>query len=86
MDSAQFPWRPLGALLVEKGLLTGAELEQALAEQRRTGRVLGEILVGSGYVSGLALARRWPISTASSFAPRAVTGRGGRQASLPRPA
>jgi hypothetical protein len=23
MDSAQFPWRPLGALLVEKGLLTG---------------------------------------------------------------
>jgi hypothetical protein len=57
MDSAQFPWRPLGALLVEKGLLTGADLEQALAEQRRTGRVLGEILVGRGYVSGLALAR-----------------------------
>jgi hypothetical protein len=57
MDSAQFPWRPLGTLLVEKGLLTGAELEQALAEQRRTGRVLGEILVGRGYVSGLALAR-----------------------------
>jgi hypothetical protein len=57
MDSAQFPWRPLGALLVEQGLLTGAELELALAEQRRTGRVLGEILVGRGYVSGLALAR-----------------------------
>lgn len=57
MDSVQFPWRPLGALLVEKGLLTGAELEQALAEQRRTGRVLGEILVTRGYVSGLALAR-----------------------------
>jgi hypothetical protein len=57
MDSAQFPWRPLGVLLVEKGLLTGADLEQALAEQRRTGRVLGEILVGRGYVSGLALAR-----------------------------
>jgi hypothetical protein len=57
MDSAQFPWRPLGALLVDRGLLTGAELELALAEQRRTGRVLGEILVGRGYVSGLALAR-----------------------------
>jgi hypothetical protein len=57
MDSAQFPWRPLGALLVERGLLTGAELEQALSEQRRTGRVLGEILVARGYVSGLALAR-----------------------------
>jgi hypothetical protein len=57
MDSAQFPWRPLGALLVEKGLLTEGELEQALAEQRRTGRILGEILVGRGYVDGLALAR-----------------------------
>lgn len=57
MDTAQFPWRPLGALLVDKGLLSGADLELALAEQRRTGRVLGEILVGRGYVSGLALAR-----------------------------
>jgi hypothetical protein len=57
MDSAQFPWRPLGVLLVEKGLLTGAQLEQALAEQRHTGRVLGEILVARGYVSGLALAQ-----------------------------
>jgi hypothetical protein len=57
MDSAKFPWRPLGALLVDRGLLTGAELELALGEQRRTGRVLGEILVARGYVSGLALAQ-----------------------------
>jgi hypothetical protein len=57
MDSAQFPWRPLGALLVDRGLLSAAELERALSEQRRTGRVLGQILVESGAVTGLSLAR-----------------------------
>jgi hypothetical protein len=57
MDSAQFPWRPLGALLVDRGLLSAAELERALSEQRRTGRVLGQILVESGALTGLSLAR-----------------------------
>jgi hypothetical protein len=56
MDHADFPWRPLGTLLVDKGLLTAAELEQALAEQRRSGRLLGQVLVGRGYVSALSLA------------------------------
>jgi hypothetical protein len=57
MDQAYFPWRPLGTLLVEKGFLTASQLEQALAEQRRSGRLLGQIVVGSGYLSGLSLAR-----------------------------
>jgi hypothetical protein len=57
MDQAYFPWRSLGLLLVEKGLLTPRELELALDEQRRTGRLLGQILVGSGSVTGLALAQ-----------------------------
>jgi hypothetical protein len=57
MDQADFPWRPLGTLLVEQGLLTASQLEQALAEQRRSGRLLGQIVVGSGYLSGLSLAR-----------------------------
>ena len=57
MNHAHFPWRPLGALLVEKGLLTAAELDQALAEQRRTGRLLGQVLVQRGFVGGLSLAR-----------------------------
>jgi hypothetical protein len=57
MDSAFFPWRPLGALLVERGLLTEPRLEQAIAEQARSGRLLGMILVESGYVSGGDLAR-----------------------------
>jgi hypothetical protein len=55
MHQADFPWRPLGLLLVDKGLMTPAELELALAEQRRTGRLLGQILVGLGYVRSLEL-------------------------------
>jgi hypothetical protein len=55
MDHAQFPWRPLGALLVERGLLTAAELERALAEQRRSGRLLGQVLIGRGYVNVTSL-------------------------------
>jgi hypothetical protein len=57
MDQADFPWRPLGLLLVDKGLLTPAELEFTLDEQRRTGRLLGQILVGNGAVTGLAVAQ-----------------------------
>jgi hypothetical protein len=57
VNHAHFPWRPLGALLVEKGLLTAAELDQALAEQRRTGRLLGQVLVQRGFVGSLSLAR-----------------------------
>ncbi len=57
MDQADFPWRPLGTLLVDEELLTTAELEAALAEQRRAGRLLGQILVAQGYVSGIELAR-----------------------------
>jgi hypothetical protein len=57
MDQANFPWRPLGAVFVEEELLEEAELERALAEQRRTGRLLGQILVSQGHVTSVALAR-----------------------------
>ncbi|MGH2922388.1 MAG: hypothetical protein ACRDKU_10010 [Gaiellaceae bacterium] len=57
MDQAEFPWRPLGTLLVDEGLMSAGDVEHALAEQRRTGRLLGEIVVFRGYVSGVALAR-----------------------------
>lgn len=52
-----FPWRQLGTLLADEGLLTEAELELALDEQRRTGRLLGQIVVDRGYVSAFSLAR-----------------------------
>jgi hypothetical protein len=57
MDQIAFPWRPLGTLLVDEGLLEATELELALEEQRRTGRLLGQILVGAGYVSAFSLAQ-----------------------------
>jgi hypothetical protein len=51
------PWRPLGRLLVEQGLISEDELERALAEQASTGHPLGETLVELGFVSGPALSR-----------------------------
>ena len=57
MDQLDFPWRPLGTLLVTEGLVSAADLETALAEQRRTGRLLGQILVASGSVTGVSLAQ-----------------------------
>jgi hypothetical protein len=44
-------WQPLGALLVDRGLLTEVELKQALALQAETGGFLGEILVQQGWIS-----------------------------------
>jgi hypothetical protein len=56
-SALQFPWRQLGELLVAEGLLTEDELEQALAEQARSGRLLGQILVANSYLSAFSLAR-----------------------------
>jgi hypothetical protein len=56
VEAAQQSWKPLGELLVHKGLVTAEELDHALTEQEETGRLLGAILVERGYVSGPALA------------------------------
>jgi hypothetical protein len=52
-----YPWRPLGRLLVEEGLVDTADLDAALAEQQLTGRRLGEVLVARGAISGPELTR-----------------------------
>jgi hypothetical protein len=57
MDRADFPWRPLGKILVDDELLSPMELERALSEQRETGRLLGEILVEHGAMTGATLAQ-----------------------------
>ncbi|MEX1081884.1 MAG: GspE/PulE family protein [Halofilum sp. (in: g-proteobacteria)] len=41
----------LGDLLIQEGLLDGEQLNQALAEQKRTGRKLGGTLIDLGYVT-----------------------------------
>jgi hypothetical protein len=56
VEAAEQSWRPLGELLVTKGLVTEDELQRALKEQEETGALLGTILVDRGFVSGPALA------------------------------
>ncbi len=67
--AAHIPWRPLGRLLVAKGLLSEDQLEHALEDQAVTGRRLGEILVELGCVShsalSLALAEQYGIDLTS---------------------
>ena len=48
-------WKPLGELLVERGLLTPGELDDALDEQERTSERLGAILVRQKVVAGAVL-------------------------------
>lgn len=57
MEAAHVPWRPLGRLLVEQGLLSEDELERALEEQASTGGRLGETLIELGFVSHPAMSR-----------------------------
>ncbi len=45
----------LGQLLIEKGLLSAAQLDAALAEQKKTKALLGEILTKSGVLNDEAL-------------------------------
>jgi hypothetical protein len=56
VEAAEQAWRPLGELLVEKGLVSSEELSHALEEQEKSGRLLGAILVERRYISGPALA------------------------------
>ncbi len=50
MPPVRQQFRSLGALLIERGLLTHAQLEQALDEQKRTGEKLGRILTSRSWV------------------------------------
>ncbi len=51
MEAAQIPWRPIGELFVDRGLVSQGQLEEALAEQAATGKRLGEILVSRNLIS-----------------------------------
>jgi MshEN domain len=64
-DSDARPPMRLGELLVRKGLITDDQLSEALVESRRSGNVVGRVLVDKGWVfeSELArvLAEQWSI-------------------------
>ncbi len=51
-DSApKRPQRPLGALLIEKGLISEDQLRIALKEQKRSGDPLGKVLTSMGFIT-----------------------------------
>jgi hypothetical protein len=74
VEAARIPWRPLGRLLVEQGLLSEDELERALEEQASTGRRLGETLVELGFVSHAALSHA--LTEQYGIEPKSETGFG----------
>ena len=47
----------LGDLLIEHGMITQAQLETALAEQKKSGRRLGRVLIDNGFVDEEAMLR-----------------------------
>jgi Type II secretion system (T2SS), protein E, N-terminal domain len=73
----------IGEILVEKELITPAQLEAALDYQRAEGGLLGEILVAQGLIDRLAiasvLAKQW------SSSPRERTTDDPREAAPPAP-
>jgi hypothetical protein len=74
VEAARIPWRPLGRVLVEHGLLSEDELERALEDQASTGRRLGETLVELGFVSHAALSRA--LTEQYGIEPKSETGFG----------
>jgi DNA repair exonuclease SbcCD ATPase subunit len=48
---------PLGQMLVERGFITEAQLQQALAEQGRTGLPIGQVLISLSYVTAATIAQ-----------------------------
>ncbi|MEO0475764.1 MAG: ATPase, T2SS/T4P/T4SS family, partial [Planctomycetota bacterium] len=49
------PQKKLGELLIEAGLLSEEQLTQALSLQKRTGKMLGSVVISEGMVSGSML-------------------------------
>ena len=60
----------LGTLAISKGLITEAQLQQALDKQQRTGGLLGRILIDQGSISEEALGRLLAEQAAIPFVSR----------------
>jgi type IV pilus assembly protein PilB len=57
VEAAHLPWQHLGSLLINRGLLTVDQVKQSFEEQQLTGKRLGEIVVGHGWVTAQDLAK-----------------------------
>jgi hypothetical protein len=87
VDAAHEIRRPLGQVLVDQGLITAEQLEQALVVQGETDKQLGEVLVLLGFISpgvvanGLAEQHGGPLKTEYGIS----AGFGGERPEPPRP-
>jgi hypothetical protein len=75
-EAAPSPWRRLGRVLIEDGLLTEDQLDAALENQVRTRRLLGDILVELGYVSSRDVERALAIQAGLTTADGVTFGTG----------
>jgi type IV pilus assembly protein PilB len=57
VEAAHLPWQHLGSLLINRGLLSVDQVKRAFEEQQLTGKRLGEIVVGYGWVTPQDLAK-----------------------------
>jgi type IV pilus assembly protein PilB len=57
VEAAHLPWQHLGSLLINQGLLNVEQVKRAFEEQQLTGKRLGEIVVGHGWVTPQDLAK-----------------------------
>ena len=59
----------LGEILVDQGLLTPDQLMEALAERKKTGELLGQILIRKGAISETDVARAQAIQFSVPYLP-----------------
>jgi hypothetical protein len=50
VENGKHPWRPLGQMLVERGLINEQQLENALREHASSGEPIGSVLVSLEYI------------------------------------
>jgi len=60
-------WKRLGDLLIDEGLITKDQLNQALSQQKENGGRLGSILVQMGLLQMIRFQKLWENSTMLEF-------------------
>ena len=66
------PWRPLGEVLVERGVLDRYELDYWLKERKLSGMLLGELLVQNKVVSAMEVAAALAVQRGADGLARAI--------------
>jgi len=66
---ARMTTKRLGEILVDQGLLTPDQLSEALAEKKKTGELLGQVLIRKGAVSEADIARAQAIQFSVPYLP-----------------